>query len=384
MDLLRFTTAGSVDDGKSTLIGRLLYDTNNVKTDILQSVSQDDDINLAHITDGLRAERQQGITIDVAYKYFSTKSRKYIITDAPGHFQYTRNLITGASTVDLMIILIDARNGITNQTIQHAKVASFLRTRSVVIAINKMDVVSYNEDVFVKIKNDFTTAVQHLNLQDFCFIPISALVGDNISTPSQKMYWYKGKTILQYLESYTLPHQELNDKAVLSVQYIQDAAVYGKILSGQIKLCDKMVTNPNREEIIVEKIFYGYKEVVEAKAGENICLYLNENTKVKRGDILTHLSYTPINKTDFETDICWLDAEHPLQSGKEYILRIHTAETHCRIISTNIVSVNEFAKIKIETEQPITYDHFSTLPTIGRGIIVDPVTNYTSGTFIIS
>ena len=402
MDILRFITAGNVDDGKSTLIGRLLYDTKNIKDDVLESVN----MNLAHITDGLRAERQQGITIDVAYKYFTSPKRKYIITDAPGHFQYTRNLVTGASSVDAMIILIDAQNGITEQTKRHSLVASFLKIKQVVVAINKMDVIGYDEQVFTSIKNEYLKIGDKLQLHNLTFIPISALLGDNVSFPSEKMNWHKGETLMQYLESCE-PVMPSNDIARLSLQCVIDSdkeifekGFAGKLLSGKLRIGDPVTIYPELKLAIIKKIIVGHDAIQEANAGDNICVYLEKSIILKRGDMVckAHDSVLPKNENLFETAICWLDTEQPLQIGKEYILRIGTRETICTITEViykidinnfekyndeHTLEVNQFATVKIETRTKISYDPYTVLPENGRGIIIDTKTNYTSGAFVI-
>ena len=408
MDILRFITAGNVDDGKSTLIGRLLYDTDNIKTDELYSITTDtgkaSDINLAFITDGLRAERQQGITIDVAYKYFTTRHRKYIITDAPGHFQYTRNLVAGASGVDAMIILIDAENGITDQTKRHSLVASFLSISQVAVIINKMDLVGYDEAVFISIKNEFLAIAAELNLDNVTFIPVSALHGDNVSFPSQKMEWYKGKTFMQYLENCT-PASFDNDAMRLSIQYVIDTGggesekgYAGKLLSGTLKTGNEISIYPKGHRSIIRKIIHNYNEVKEAHAQQNICVYLEDDASAHRGDIIAFTQNAPLCSNKFEASICWLNMEKQLQTGKEYFLRINSEETTCKImevvhkidVSTlknynddKMVEVNQFAKVRIETKDMIVYDPYSVLRENGRGIIIDPQTNYTSGAFVI-
>lgn len=402
MDILRFTTAGNVDDGKSTLIGRLLYDTNNIKDDVLESVSIESgnitNVNLAHITDGLRAERQQGITIDVAYKYFTTPKRKYIITDAPGHFQYTRNLVTGASGVDAMIILIDAQNGITEQTKRHSLVASFLKIKQVVVAINKMDAMEYDERIFNSIINQYHKIADKLQLHNLTFIPISALHGDNVSFPSEKMRWYKGETLMQYLES-CMPVMPRNDITRFSIQYVIDRGYVGKLLSGKICTGDTVTIWSKMQQRTIRQIIRGYDKCADAIAGENICVYFKEDDIiVTRGILISHPHNEPKFGNSFDATICWLDSEKPLEVGRRYFLRINSMETICTITEviskTNIISFekdicdplvkeNEFARVKIKTQDDIAYDLFSTLPENGRGIIIDTITNYTSGAFVV-
>ncbi len=401
MDILRFITAGNVDDGKSTLIGRMLYDTKNIQDDVLASVSGGDNMNLAFITDGLRSEREQGITIDVAYKYFTTENRKFIITDAPGHFQYTRNLVTGASNADVMIILIDAHNSITEQTKRHALAATFLKIRHVVLAINKMDVFNYDERVFAEIKKEFESIRERLQLDKVTYMPISALHGDNVSFVSENMSWYNGATLMQYLEScqpFVANANSLRYTVQCTIQTNEGIGYAGKLLSGQLNVSDNIVVCPDGQITKVSKIIHGNKEVSTAIAGENITVFLANSTIAKRGDIFATMDTLPISNNSFSASICWLDDIAPLKVEKEYILRINGAMSKCRITEviskTNIntleqvknvtaVEANEFAEVRILTNQPIAYDPFSLVKENGRGIIIDAETNYTSGAFTI-
>ncbi len=401
MDILKFITAGSVDDGKSTLIGRLLYDTKNIKSDLLHSASnaENNNINLAHITDGLRSEREQGITIDVAYKYFTTKNRKYIITDAPGHFQYTKNLVTGASNADLIIILIDAQNCITAQTRRHTLVTSFLKIKNVVVAVNKMDAVNYDEQIFDSIRKEYLAIASKLGIQNLTFIPISALHGDNVTFRSENMKWYEGDTLESLLEN--CPASVLNTDTVrFSIQYIisgENSGYSGRILSGNLKVNDAICIHPGKHLGSITKMLIGYNEVQSAEAGQNICIYLQSDYKPQRGDLISDLDDFPIVANQIDAIICWLD-ENPLQMKKDYLLRIYTTETLCKIskvthkvdagsfeiIATDEpIVVNDFAKITIKTNDAIAYDTFDSIPECGRGILIDPVTNNTAGAFTI-
>ncbi len=399
MDLLRFTTAGSVDDGKSTLIGRLLYDTGNIKTDILETLSAEGGINLAHVTDGLRAERQQKITIDVAYKYFSTPHRKFIITDAPGHFEYTRNLVTGASNVDVMIILIDAQNGITAQTRRHSMVASFLQVNKVVVAINKMDLHNYSQEVFERIKEEYLQMADKLSIRHITFIPVSALNGDNVTALSEKTPWYIGPALLELLETYTPPtHQYAHLRMTVQCRVDGTQPAYAaRILSGTIHTGDKVIIHPSGKEIAITNITHGYDTVGEAHAPANVCVY-TEGTELLRGNILSHPHDSPSGGQDIEADLCWMDAGQKLDNNKSYLLRINTATAACIVTSVlhkiNIdtlenyndeapLEANQFARVTIRTEQPIAWDIFSSLPENARGILIDPDTNNTVAAFII-
>ncbi len=406
MDILRFITAGNVDDGKSTLIGRLLYDTKNIKDDVLASVTKPDGnaaINLAFITDGLRAEREQGITIDVAYKYFTTPTRKYIITDAPGHFQYTKNLVTGASNVDAIIILIDALNGITHQTLRHSQVAAFLGIKNVVVAINKMDAQGYDESVFSVIKNEYQTIAHQLGLNNVTIMPISALMGDNVLEASATMRWYTGVPLMDWLAQCT-PKENDFDEVRLSIQCAIAApqegleTVYaGKLLSGTLQKGDTLQVHPGGATVTIAKILHGYNELNTAQAGDNIVVYLCEPVHISRGALLS--GGKNINTgNQLSVTICWLNDQQTLQAGAPYILRINATETLCRIenitgkFSLNTlkyeptsepVSVNDFVKAVINLDTAIAYDAFATLPENGRGILIDPTTNYTSAAFTI-
>ncbi len=394
MDILRFITAGSIDDGKSTLIGRLLLDTQNIKSDILDSVTAPEngnELNLAYITDGLRAERQAGITIDVAYKYFTTPTRKYIITDAPGHFQYTKNLVTGASGVDVMIILIDAVNGILAQTRRHSLVASFLGIRNIVVAVNKMDLVGFDENVFNNIRNEFRQIAASLQLQNICYIPLSALNGDNLTFHSSLMPWYTGETLFSYLRDCD-PHpssDSLNTRFI--VQYTKDELVFGKLVSGSILSGDTVYSVKTGQSAIVESI------INNDAPDNNICMKLS-SIQFKRGSVLSHVHNQPQCTNEFEANLCWLDDTTPLQPGREYLLRINTAEILCTITSiisrTNndtyaqepapaSISANDFARVRIRTNEKAVFDNYSLIRETGRGIIIDCNTNNTSGALVI-
>ncbi len=400
MELLRFTTAGSINDGKSTLIGRLLYNTSSIKKDILESLSVTADEgapNLAFVTDGLRSERELGITIDVAYKYFSTMQREYIISDAPGHFQYTRNLISGASNVHLMIILIDARHGITDQTKRHSLAASFLKVPTVIIAVNKMDLVGYDERLFTRLRDEYMFVSEKLTLPYTRFIPISALDGDNISALSANMPWYTDKTLLEHMETLVIL-QDTNTALRLSIQCSIGSVYFGKLLSGKIMQGDTIFISPGGRLSTVEGITHNLKDVKEAYAGQNITFCLSNGSKAGRGDIISHSNVSPVTGMDFTAELCWLDETRALETGKDYILRMHCFETKCRInaIEHKInndtceknnfggqVLVNEFARVNIQAEKTIAYDYFKSIHSTGRGLLIDEETNNTSGAFVI-
>lgn len=385
------------------------------------------DVNLAHITDGLRAERERGITIDVAYKYFTTPYRKYILTDAPGHFQYTKNLVTGASNADLMIILIDAVNGITEQTKRHSLTASFLKIPNIIVAVNKMDIMGYDEHVFTAIKKEYTTIANQLNILNITYIPMSALLGDNVTTHTKNMPWYKGDTLLHYLEN-CQPSIYQETPMRFSIQNIHttsqnvgagftpaqddsyipplkgargmltsDIIVAGKLLSGILKVGDTTTIYPQQENVRISKILKGYTECEAAKAGDNLVLYISGYSLIVRSYLLAENSDPPICSNKFEANICWLNENETLQKNKEYGLRINSIDTSCTItdilyktdtatfreLAANEIHVNEFARVGIETKDIIAYDPFHKVPENGRGIIIDLQTNYTSGAFTI-
>lgn len=403
MDILRFITAGNVDDGKSTLIGRLLFETDSIKSDIISSVSGDHnsaEINLAHITDGLRSERELGITIDVAYKYFSTPNRKYIITDAPGHFQYMKNMVTGSSAVDVMIILIDAMYGVTEQTKRHSLVASFLNKQHVLVAINKMDMVEYGVSVYETICSQYKLIAQKLGLSNVTYIPISALKGDNVTEKSFHMPWYIDQTILQYLETV---ENRVPDMAIgrLSVQYNIKGHVNfyaGKLLSGRFRVGEQVCIQPSGDLTTISKMSKGYTDVGVVECGESICISFSPDPLIARGNLVCSEQYPTSISDEFTVSICWLDAESALTEQSKYFLRINSFETDCEISEvlskTNvhtfekdnhdkIVNVNEFAEVRIRTTTPVPYDSFTIIPENGRGILIDKKSNFTCGAFVI-
>ncbi|MEG0697765.1 MAG: GTP-binding protein, partial [Algoriella sp.] len=335
MDTLKFITAGNVDDGKSTLIGRLLYDSNSIHTDQLgvlekqsKNISKNSNIDLALVTDGLRAEREQGITIDVAYKYFATEKRKFIIADAPGHEQYTRNMVTGVSNSDLIIILIDARNGVTTQTKRHASIGSLMGLKKAIVAINKMDIIDYSEEVFNQIKNDFEALLPELNYNEVHFVPISALAGDNIVSKSENTSWYKGQNILELLETIEIETQE-NLPARFQVQYVirpQEESLHdyrgyaGLVLSGKYKVGDEITVLPANITTKILRLERNLTDVEEVIAGDNVVIHLENDVDISRGDsfILANDEVKQNNK--ITSWVCWLDSQN-LQLGKPYILQ---------------------------------------------------------------
>ena len=405
MNTLRFITAGNVDDGKSTLIGRLLYDSDSIHTDqlgVLQKQTKQEgvDIDLSLITDGLRAEREQGITIDVAYKYFSTSKRKFIIADAPGHEQYTRNMITGASNSDLIIVLVDARNGITDQTKRHASVGSLMGIKKAIIAINKIDLLNYSEEVFNQIKNDFEAIKSELNYNEIIYIPVSALVGDNVVTTSENTPWYNGKSILQTLESVELDGTE-DLEARFQVQWVirpkdEDNHDYrgyaGQILSGSYKVGDKVTILPAKIETTLVKIEKDLKEVSEVVAGDNVVLHFENDIDISRGDTVVLSNQLPKEDNQINTWISWLD-NNSLQVGKTYLLQHRFKNVRVKVQQINrkwnvnqwqftdgdAVQLNDIAQVTLKTSQPLYYDTFEKNPTSGRAILIDETSFNTVG-----
>lgn len=403
MDLLRFITAGSIDDGKSTLIGKLLHDTGNIKEDIVQSIKTGkENLNLAHVTDGLRSEREEGITIDIGYKYFNTDKRKFIVADAPGHFQYTKNLVTGASNVDVMIVLIDASNGVTSQTRMHLMVASFLNLKHVLVAINKMDLVEYDESVFNGIRDKVQALATQLAIKYIDFIPISALQGDNVLQKSAHIRWYNAHSLLERLNGYDTGRADYNLPVRVHIQNVIQTAdkqlCLGRVLSGTLGNTDVLTHYITNKRAVIDTLMVNNESVQSAKAGDNICFVLDKSIIVPRGDIVGAIEDQPMVKDEFEVDICWLETGAVLMKGSEYLLRLNAPEISCVVsgivhkrtvadlgyISTaDSVSVNEFARIILKTEKPVVLDSFSQLPKSGRGILIDAETNNTVAAVIV-
>ncbi|MDM1546715.1 50S ribosome-binding GTPase [Empedobacter falsenii] len=403
MNTLKFITAGNVDDGKSTLIGRLLYDSNSIHTDQLgvlekRKSNEDDEIDLSLITDGLRAEREQGITIDVAYKYFSTAKRKFIIADAPGHEQYTRNMITGASNSELIIILVDARKGITSQTKRHASIGSLMGIKKAIIAINKIDLVDYSQGIFETIKNDFQQIQDQLNYDEVTFIPVSALVGDNIVEKSAKTPWYDGETLLHQLETVSI-ETDKSLAARFQVQWVirpkdeehHDYRGYaGQILSGVYKVGDSIKVYPSNIESKIVKIERHLEEVQQAEAGENVVIHLENNIDISRGDTIVKTSEEPQTTNEPKAWICWLD-NNALQQGKTYVLqhRFHSVRAKIKTIDqqwdinnwefipSEEIKLNDIGQVVLKTNQPLFFDSFKENIHTGNAILIDETTKNT-------
>jgi sulfate adenylyltransferase subunit 1 len=400
MDLLRFITAGSVDDGKSTLIGRLLYDSKSIMVDQLEAIEkqtknkQAGEIDLALLTDGLRAEREQGITIDVAYKYFSTPNRKFIIADAPGHIQYTRNMVTGASTADLMIVLIDARNGVVEQTRRHSIIASLLSIPHVIVAINKMDLVDYSEEVFNNIAMDYAGVAKSLGLKDVRYIPISALDGDNIVDKSVKFTWYEGESLLHVLENIEVEKDINLTHARFPVQYVirpqtddlHDYRGYaGKIITGKYKKGDRVIIQPSGIETTIKSIEKFGAEVEEAVAHQSVIIHLEDDVDVSRGDLIAKKENAPKLSQQQEVLLCWMDSK-PLVAGNKYLLQLNSRTVRCVVreieykldvntlqkkFAPSTVELNDVIKATIKTASPLAYDSYKELRENGGAILID-------------
>lgn len=412
MDILRFITAGSVDDGKSTLIGRLLHDSKSILIDQLNAIAkqsknvEEGEIDLALLTDGLRAEREQGITIDVAYKYFSTPNRKFIIADAPGHIQYTRNMVTGASNSDLAIILIDAENGVMEQTKRHSILISLLGIKHVVIAINKMDLVGYSQETFNKIVDDYTKIAAFTGIKDPTFIPMAAKIGDNIVDKSKNMPWYTGPALLEFLEKVEVANDINLDTPRFPVQYVvrpqtlelRDYRGYaGKVTSGIYKVNDTVTILPSGTQSKITKLEVSSKETNEVFAPQSVIMHLADDVDVSRGDMIVKADYQPQVSQEVEAILCWMDSK-PLNPGGKYLLQINSHRVKCIVreidykidISTmaNIespekVMLNDIVKVKIKTGTPIAFDSFKQLKTNGCAILIDETSNSTTAACMI-
>ena len=404
--LLRFTTAGSVDDGKSTLIGRLLYDSKSIFEDQMEHIVQSgkrlgrEELDLSLLTDGLRAEREQGITIDVAYRYFATPARKFIIADTPGHIQYTRNMVTGASTVDLAVILIDARKGVLEQTIRHTYISSLLDIRHIIFCINKMDMVNWSETVFTGIKNELALLVDKLKISDTHFIPISAKYGDNVVDRSEKMNWYKGKTFLSLIETIEIRKNKNPDNKRFPVQTIirpqtseyHDYRGYaGRVAGGVFHPGDEVTVLPSLRKSKIKSIDILGKTLSETIEGESVTISLEDQIDVSRGDMLASPDDLPVISQDINLMICWFN-ERPMKVGGKYLIRMNSNEAGCIVKSVtyrmnintlehdfeNIeVNMNDIAHITIKTSKPVFFDTYMKNNITGSMIFIDEGTNET-------
>ena len=407
MDLLRFTTAGSVDDGKSTLIGRLLYDSKSIFEDQLEAVEEsskqrgDEIVNLALLTDGLRAEREQGITIDVAYRYFATPKRKFIIADTPGHIQYTRNMVTGASTANLAIVLVDARKGVVEQTCRHSFIASLLQIQHIVVAVNKMDLVDYKEEVFQNIVKEFKEFSSRLNVPHIDFIPISALNGDNVVDKSEAMPWYQGGTLLYTLETVYIGNEFNHVDARFPVQWVirpqsqehhDFRGFAGRVASGVFKVGDAITVLPSGFESRISGIHTLEGDLDEAFAPMSVAFKLEDEIDISRGDMIVKQNNPPTVTQDIDAMICWFSDATKLQVGRKYTLRSTTKEVKCLIkevkykVNVNTlhkleddseVGLNDIAKISIRTSSPLFVDSYNRNRTTGSLVIIDEQSNST-------
>jgi sulfate adenylyltransferase subunit 1 len=407
MDLLRFFTAGNVDDGKSTLIGRLLYDSNSISTDIIETLTRQSkttgtntDIDLALLTDGLRAEREQGITIDVAYKYFSTDKRKFIIADTPGHIQYTRNMFTGASNANLAIILVDARNGITDQTKRHSIISAILGMPHVLVCINKMDLVDYSEEKYKQIEADYLTFAKQLNLKDVSFIPASALAGDNVVTKSDKMNWYKGKPLLEFLETIEIAETKQTDVSRFQVQYVirpqtDDLHDYrgfaGRVVSGSYKKGQKVTVLPSGIETTIDKIEVNQQEVDIAETNTPVVLHLKDDVDISRGNSIVPTEHLPKTEKEVTATICWMDNAAYIP-GQKILLQQNSFRTKAvvkeviskidihsftQLESDGAMKLNDICKVLIKTAEPISFDSYTDNRNSGSFILINENTNNT-------
>jgi sulfate adenylyltransferase subunit 1 len=404
--LLRFTTAGSVDDGKSTLIGRLLYDSKSIFEDQMDHIVESskrlgkEDVDLSLLTDGLRAEREQGITIDVAYRYFATPARKFIIADTPGHIQYTRNMVTGASTADLAVILIDARKGVLEQTLRHSYIASLLDIRHIIFCINKMDLAEYSEKVFNNIRNELNGLTGKLNIDDPHFIPISAKIGDNVVDKSEKMPWYSGKTFLNLIETIEIKRDKHSHAARFPVQTtirplsseFHDYRGYaGRVAGGTFYTGDRVTVMPSMISTKIAGIMVMNNTLHSATNGDSVSLILEDQIDIGRGNLIVRSNELPESGQEINLMACWFN-EKPLRVGGKYILRNYSNETQCIIKSVNYrmnidslekdlsnlnINMNDIAHISIKTSKPLFYDSYRKNNITGSLIFVEEGTNET-------
>ncbi|MEZ9634389.1 sulfate adenylyltransferase subunit CysN [Vibrio cyclitrophicus] len=411
-DLLRFLTCGNVDDGKSTLIGRLLYDSKLIYEDQMAAIEKDSqkfnttdgDFDLALLVDGLQSEREQGITIDVAYRYFSTDKRKFIIADTPGHEQYTRNMVTGASTCDLAIVMVDARYGIQTQTRRHSYICSLLGIKHIIVAINKMDLMEYRQDVYKKIKADYREMAKNFNIDDIRFVPISALNGDNVVTPSKAMDWYPGATLMKLLETVKIDQDKDLEHMRFPVQYVNRPNLNfrgfcGTLASGLVQVGDEVTALPSGKSSRVKSIYTFDGELDTACPGQAITLILEDEIDVSRGDMLVHNGHEPKVTNKVNAHVVWM-GENPMRTHKEYIFKfstkscvgkvtgiphkidVNTLEQHAEESET--LDLNEIALSEIVLTDKIAVDTYQTLPQTGSFIVIDRYNNVTVGAGMVA
>ena len=416
MNVLKIATAGSVDDGKSTLIGRILYDTNSLTEDKLQAIEEKsrqrgfDYLDFSLATDGLVAEREQGITIDVAHIYFSTPKTSFIVADSPGHIEYTRNMVTGASNSQASIILVDARNGVVEQTYRHFFINNLLRVKEVVIAVNKMDLVDYSEEKFNQIKGEIEYLAQKSDYQDqnLTFVPVSALHGDNVVTPSNNIPWYTGKSLLEYLEGlHVEKEQDSEFKVRFPVQTVirpktdeyHDYRGYaGKLYGGDLAVGDEVTVLPSETKSKVKSIQFFDQEFEQAKSGSSVSITLEDNVNVSRGDMLVKTGQEPKVVKQLEATICWMDST-PLQASEKYYIKHGVNDAQAKITSLDTIintdfsgedenpsklSLNEIGKVSLKVSKPLFVDSYKENKANGAFILINPKTNNTSGVGFIN
>ncbi|MEO8517654.1 MAG: sulfate adenylyltransferase subunit CysN [Dermatophilaceae bacterium] len=414
MDILRFATAGSVDDGKSTLIGRLLYDTKTVLQDQMEAVERasrahgDDYVNLALLTDGLRAEREQGITIDVAYRYFSTPRRSFIIADTPGHIQYTRNMVTGASTADLALVLVDARKGVLEQSRRHAFLASLLQVPHIVVCVNKMDLVDYSQEVFEQIRADFIAFATKLRVPDLSVLPVSALLGDNVVTRSENMPWFDGPSLLHHLENVHVASDRNLIDVRLPVQYVirpqsdawHDYRGYaGQVAGGVLKKGDEILVLPSGLTSRIASVETADGEVAEAFPPMSVTVRLEDQIDISRGDMICRPHNAPTVAQDIDAMVCWMDETRPLEVGRKYAIK-HTTRTARSVIKrlnyrldintlhrdeqAESLVLNEIGRVQLRSTIPLMCDDYGRNRTTGGFVLIDEATNRTVGAGMIS
>ena len=402
-DMLRFTTAGSVDDGKSTLIGRLLFDSKAIFQDQMEALEHssklrgEDEVNLALLTDGLRAEREQGITIDVAYRYFSTPKRKFIIADTPGHEQYTRNMVTGASTADLAVILIDARNGVATQSKRHGFLASLLGIPHLLVAVNKMDLADWSEDRYRDIVGEYTAFSEKLKIHDISFIPVSALLGDNVVDHGGRMSWYDGPTVLHYLERLTIAADRNLTDFRFPVQYVlrpdQDFRGFaGRVASGSVSVGEKVTALPSGRSTRIKGIHTADADLESARAGDSVSLTLGDEIDLSRGEMLVRSGNLPETAMRFDAMLCWMDETSPLKTDAPYWLRHTTREVQAfvrkleyrvdvntlhREKEADSLELNDIGRVAIEVSQNLFFDSYEVNRETGAFILIDPSSNKT-------
>jgi sulfate adenylyltransferase subunit 1 len=413
MELLRFFTAGNVDDGKSTLIGRLLFDSDSISTDIIETLTkqskvkgEDTSIDLALLTDGLRAEREQGITIDVAYKYFSTQKRKFIIADTPGHAEYTRNMFTGASNANLAIILVDARHGITDQTKRHSIISSILEVPHVLVCVNKMDLVNYSETVYRQIEAEYLAFAKPLGIKTISFIPTSALAGDNVVHSSPRLDWYKGEALLPFLEQVTIEKKSNAASSRFQVQYVirpqsKDAPDYrgyaGTVLGESFKVGDRIRVFPSGLETIITRLEKNLNDVAEVFEGEPVVIHTKDDLSISRGTSFIKINDSIQHSNELQATLCWMD-NHAFQVGQKIVFQQNSFKTKAKIqeVTSKIdihnytkeawdgtLNLNDFCTINLKTAEAVSYDAYAENRKTGSFILINENTNNTIAAGVI-